>query len=248
MKHKGTKSNNTIKLKLLLIFFIGVWFTASVLEATFVWFITINLIAIYLIIKNKSTTSKDFIFGIIFGILCMPSSPIMGISTIIPFIASIGIFKKSKNTVHIFDNNKKSILVSVILILGVGMILGAINVFFAIGSIPINPGFKIQYVFNALRAGIFEEIFFRLFFFAMCVYITNDSKFSKLQNLLCYLIMILPHTLIHFNLSTFNLPSVAMLSVLFGFPFALMLRKLNLISAIGAHSIVDIIRFCTFGI
>lgn len=248
MKHKGTKSNNTIKLTLLLIFFIGVWFTASVLEATFVWFITINLIAIYLIIKNKSTTSKDFIFGIIFGILCMPSSLIMGISTIIPFIASIGIFKKSKNTVHIFDNNKKSILVSVILILGVGMILGAINAFFAIGSIPINPGFKIQYVFNALRAGIFEEIFFRLFFFAMCVYITNDSKFSKIQNLLCYLIMILPHTLIHFNLSTFNLPSVVMLSVLFGLPFALMLRKLNLISAIGTHSIVDIIRFCTFGI
>lgn len=248
MKHKGTKSNNTIKLTLLLIFFIGVWFTASVLEATFVWFITTNLIAIYLIIKNKSTTSKDFILGIIFGILCMPSSPIMGISTIIPFIASIGIFKKSKNTVHIFDNNKKSILVSVILILGVGVILGVINVFFAIGSIPINPGFKIQYVFNALRAGIFEEIFFRLFFFAMCVYITNDSKFSKIQNLLCYLIMILPHTLIHFNLSTFNLPSVVMLSVLFGLPFASMLRKLNLISAIGTHSIVDIIRFCTFGI
>lgn len=248
MKHKETKSNNTIKLTLLLIFFIGIWFTASVLEATFVWFITINLIAIYLITKNKSITSKDFILGIIFGILCMPSSPIMGISTIIPFIASIGIFKKSKNTVHIFDNNKKSILVSVILILGVGMILGAINVFFAIGSIPINPGFKIQYVFNALRAGIFEEIFFRLFFFAMCVYITNDSKFSKTQNLLCYLIMILPHTLIHFNLSTFNLPSVVMLSVLFGLPFASMLRKLNLISAIGTHSIVDIIRFCTFGI
>ena len=91
MKHKGTKSNNTIKLTLLLMFFIGVWFTASVLEATFVWFITINLIAIYLITKNKSITSKDFILGIIFGILCMPSSTIMGIFTIIPFIASAGI-------------------------------------------------------------------------------------------------------------------------------------------------------------
>ncbi|MBS5954532.1 MAG: CPBP family intramembrane metalloprotease [Paraclostridium bifermentans] len=248
MEHKGTKSNNTIKLTLLLIFFIGIWFIASVLETALVWFITINLIAIYLITKNKSTTSKDFILGVIFGILCMPSSPIMGFFAIIPFIASFGIFKKSKNTVHIFDNNKKSILLSGVLILGIGMILGAINVFFARGSIPINPGFKIQYVFNALRAGIFEEIFFRLFFFAMCVYITNDSKFSKLQNLLCYLIMILPHTLIHFNLSTFNLPSVVMLSLLFGLPFALMLRKLNLISAIGAHSIVDIVRFCTFGI
>ncbi|MDU5019485.1 MAG: CPBP family glutamic-type intramembrane protease [Clostridiales bacterium] len=178
----------------------------------------------------------------------MPSSPIMGIFTIIPFVASIGIFKKSKNTVHIFSNDKKIILLSVILTLLIGIILGAINVFFAIDSIPINPDFKIQYVFNALRAGIFEEIFFRLFFFAMCVYITNDSKFSKTQNLLCYLIMILPHTLIHFNLSTFNLTSVIMLSLLFGLPFALMLRKLNLISAIGAHSIVDIIRFCTFGV
>ncbi|CEO24027.1 CPBP family glutamic-type intramembrane protease [Paraclostridium sordellii] len=240
--------NNTVKLTLLFIFFISVWFIASVLKTAFIWFILINLIAIYLIIKNKSTTSKDFILGIIFGVLCMPSSPIMGISTIIPFVASIGIFKKSKNTVHIFSNDKKIILLSVILTLAIGIILGAINVFFAIDSIPINPDFKIQYVFNALRAGIFEEVFFRLFFFAMCIYITNDSKFSKTQNLLCYLIMIIPHTLIHFNLSTFNLPSVAMLSLLFGLPFALMLRKLNLISAIGAHSIVDIIRFCTFGI
>ncbi|CEN83846.1 CPBP family glutamic-type intramembrane protease [Paeniclostridium sordellii] len=240
--------NNTVKLTLLFIFFISVWFIASVLKTAFIWFISINLIAIYLIIKNKSTTSKDFILGIIFGVLCMPSSPIMGISTIIPFVASIGIFKKSKNTVHIFSNDKKIILLSVILTLAIGIILGAINVFFAIDSIPINPDFKIQYVFNALRAGIFEEVFFRLFFFAMCIYITNDSKFSKTQNLLCYLIMIIPHTLIHFNLSTFNLPSVAMLSLLFGLPFALMLRKLNLISAIGAHSIVDIIRFCTFGI
>ena len=240
--------NNTVKLTLLFIFFISVWFIANILKTTFIWFITINLIAIYLIIKNKSATSKDFILGIIFGVLCMPSSPIMGIFTIIPFVASIGIFKKSKNTVHIFSNDKKIILLSVILTLLIGIILGAINVFFAIDSIPINPDFKIQYVFNALRAGIFEEIFFRLFFFAMCVYITNNSKFSKTQNLLCYLIMILPHTLIHFNLSTFNLTSVIMLSLLFGLPFALMLRKLNLISAIGAHSIVDIIRFCTFGV
>lgn len=240
--------NNTVKLTLLFIFFISVWFIASVLKTVFIWFITINLIAIYLIIKNKSTTSKDFILGIIFGVLCMPSSPIMGISTIIPFVSSIGIFKKSKNNVHIFSNNKKIILLSVTLTLAIGIILGAINVFFAIDSIPINPDFKIQYVFNALRAGIFEEVFFRLFFFAMCIYITNDSKFSKTQNLLCYLIMIIPHTLIHFNLSTFNLPSVVMLSLLFGLPFALMLRKLNLISAIGAHSIVDIIRFCTFGV
>lgn len=178
----------------------------------------------------------------------MPSSPIIGISTMIPFVSSIRIFKKSKNTVHIFSNDKKIILLSVILTLLIGIILGAINLFFAIDSIPINPDFKIQYVFNALCAGIFEEIFFRLFFFAMCVYIANDSKFSKVQNLLCYLIMTLPHILIHFHLSTFNLPSVVMLSLLFGFPFALMLRKLNLISAIGAHSIVDIIRFCTFGI
>ncbi|MDU6483373.1 MAG: CPBP family glutamic-type intramembrane protease [Paeniclostridium sordellii] len=240
--------NNTVKLTLLFIFFISVWFIASVLKTAFIWFISINLIAIYLIIKNKSATSKDFILGIIFGVFCMPSSPIMGIFTIIPFVSSIGIFKKSKNTVHIFSNNKKIILLSVTLTLAIGIILGAINVFFVIDSIPINPDFKIQYVFNALRAGIFEEVFFRLFFFAMCIYITNDSKFSKTQNLLCYLIMIIPHTLIHFNLSTFNLPSVAMLSLLFGLPFALMLRKLNLISAIGAHSIVDIIRFCTFGI
>lgn len=40
---------------------------------------------------------------------------------------------------------------------------------------------------------------------------------------------------------------VLILSLIFGLPFAIMQRRHDLTSAIGAHTIVDLIRFCIFG-
>lgn len=120
--------------------------------------------------------------------------------------------------------------------------------FFAINSMPVNLSFELKWITNALRAGIFEEIFFRFFFFALCAYIIKDEPLSKLHNVLCYAIMVIPHVLIHFNFQSFSVSNLIMLSLLFGLPFALMQRKTNLISAIGSHAFVDFIRFCVFGL
>lgn len=60
--------------------------------------------------------------------------------------------------------------------------------------------------------------------------------------------MILPHVLLHFNTANFALGSVLALALLFGLPFAVMQRKRDVSSAIGAHTVVDVIRFCSFGV
>lgn len=58
--------------------------------------------------------------------------------------------------------------------------------------------------------------------------------------------MILPHVLIHFS-GTIEIGSLIVMSVAFGLPFALLQWKVNLSAAIGAHALVDLIRFIVFG-
>ena len=70
---------------------------------------------------------------------------------------------------------------------------------------------------------------------------------SKAESVMSYLIMTIPHVLIHFNFETVNLGSVIVLFVLFGLPFAVLQRKRDLTSAIVAHSVVDFIRFVVVG-
>ncbi len=136
---------------------------------------------------------------------------------------------------------------NVILYLYDGGLLGCINVFLAMNSYSLQISFHLHFLFDALRAGIFEEIFFRMFLFALCLHITQSTYLNHTQVILSYFIMVLPHVLLH-NSFSIDMMSVVILSLLFGLPFALMSRKINLLTAIGAHSFVDFIRFIMLGI
>lgn len=206
---------NTTKLLLLLISLITLWVISATLNMGVLWFIIINLIAIYIIYVYKIFNKYDIVIGIIFGVLCIPSNLIFGISIILPYIASMMIFKNSNDKIYLFKNNKKNnFLITLILIFIIGGILGSINAFSAMGSTPINISIKVKWFFDALRAGISEEIFFRMFLFALCIHLINNKKLTKLQNFLCYVIMVVPNVLIHFNLQTFNIKNVIALSLL----------------------------------
>jgi len=243
------KNKTTSKLIVFLIVLITLWVVYSIIHSMLIWFIAINLIAIYIILKYKIFDKKDIAVGVVFGALCMPSNFIAGLSTVLPYIAAMMIFKNSKNRIYLFKTGKRNdIIITTLLILVVGGILGEINVLFSIKSLPVNFLINMEWFFDAMRAGVFEEISFRFFFFALCVYLTKDQPFSRIQNLLCYAIMVIPHVLAHFNFQNFNIVSVILLCLFFGLPFALMQRKSNLISAIGSHTVVDMVRFCVFGV
>lgn len=241
--------NNSLKLMILFISLIATWVISVILHTTFVWLAAENLIAVYIIYKYREFDKTDIVMGCLFGILCLPSSLIMGITIILPYIAAMTIYKNSADKIFLFKWDRRNTIVTTLtLIFIVGGILGGINVFFAINSMPVHLSFKFEWVTDALRAGIFEEIFFRFFFFALCAYLIKGQSLSKFQNILCYAIMVIPHVLIHFDFQNFRVVNLIMLSLLFGLPFAWMQRKVNLVSAIGSHAFVDFIRFCILGL
>ncbi len=90
--------------------------------------------------------------------------------------------------------------------------------------------------------------------FAICVFLLNGNPKSKTENFISYIIMIIPHVLLHFpdmiakNGAGSIIINVIVLSLLFGLPFALLQRKRDLFSAITAHTLVDLIRFICLGI
>lgn len=90
--------------------------------------------------------------------------------------------------------------------------------------------------------------------FAICVYLLKGNPKSKTENFLCYIIIVIPHVLLHFPdmIATTGVSSimgsVIVLSLLFVLPFALLQRKRDLFSAIVAHTLVDLIRFICLGI
>lgn len=82
-----------------------------------------------------------------------------------------------------------------------------------------------------------------MLFFALCVNIVKDKKLSKSEDIMCYLIMIIPHALMHFSLKTIDLGMIGRISLLLGVPLALLERKRDLTSAIVCHSLVYLLIF-----
>ena len=240
----------TLKLLTINIAFISLWLVTLLnperLKA--LWFVVVLSLALLFIIKNKNTSKHDIFAGVALGCLAMPSHAVMGTCSIVAYIGGASVFKKSKNKILLFKAaNIKEILKTVGIAAIAGVALAVINILLAKSAMEFNISIEPEWFLRAIKAGVSEEIIFRFFFFALSVYCIKDGALSGFDNFLCYVIMVLPHVLIHFDATNFTLSSVVVLTLLFGLPFAIMQRKRDLSSAIGAHALVDAVRFCTFG-
>lgn len=224
----------------MFIFFFSVKLNALLILMVFILIISINFI-----IKRKKMISKnDIIIGTILMIICLFSNPTLGILVLPAYIASCSILKDSSYCISFFGKSKNTSKTLLCIII-VGGILSVINIFLNGGKIELNLDSSIMYFFTALGIGIYEEILFRMFYFSICIYILKGKKMNNTQKILSYMIMILPHVLLHPNI---DLISIIILSLLFGLSFAVMQRKLNLVSAIASHALVDFIRFIFLGV
>lgn len=243
------KSEN-IKLISVVFFFLSFSLLTVATGAMILWFILIGTLSTISIVKNwKNIHLKDILTATLLSLVVCFSNLFMGLFVLPTYLASLSLMKDNKNRIVLYNNNRKNELVKTIFcIFVIGGFLAIINVFLGrFQGITFNPSFKLEHLINALKAGIFEEIFFRLFLFSLCLKIGKSVPENKFQNLLSYIIMVIPHVLIHFNGSLY-LKDVLVLSIFFGLPFSIMLRKVNLVSAIGAHTFVDLIRFALFGV
>lgn len=241
-----SNSYPTVRLLTLFIGFTCLSLLTSYTNTMIIWFILIGILSIIFIKQNqKKIERQDIVIGIILSLLVMVSNVFIGFFILPSYLASMCILKDSSHNITLYSQGKGLQTFACIFICG--GILAAINLFLASGQYAFHPSIKIMFLFHALQAGIYEEVCLRFFMFALCIKVTGQIQYNRYQNILVYCVMIIPHVLLHFS-NGIDIMSFIILSLLFGLPFALMQRKCNLLSAIGAHSFVDVIRFLFLGI
>jgi len=95
-------------------------------------------------------------------------------------------------------------------------------------------------------------VIFRFFVYALCVYAARGRLATKGMRLSAFLLMVVPHVLLHlpeqFLINPLNgVISAIFMSLLFGLPMALLQLKRGLEAAIALHWFVDFIRFFILG-
>jgi uncharacterized membrane protein len=219
------------------------------------------ILSIFLIIKNKLPSGRQLTVSLIFGLAMFLAYQGFSFNSITTFMctfscsaASFSVFNKYKDhAIKLFKSkDAKHIVISVVIGLCVGAVLGVINVSL---NHSITPDLHIKFSFflTSLSPAIFEEIAFRAFFYALCLELLNGEINSKFKEFSCYFLMVVPHAMIHtpdlFLNNGFStaIIDIIFLSILFGLPFALLQKKRDLTSAMIAHGATDVIRFCFFG-
>lgn len=221
------------------------------------WFlfeILVMILSIFILIKEKLPSKKMITVALLLGVLAGLRNPMVGICTILTFMASVSIFNKYDNRISVFKQyTMKQVCLSIVLGMSVGGMLGCVNLLLS-GNQTMKFEFKNLYLILSLNPGIFEEVSFRLFMYAFSIYLLKGVLDSRKKKIWCYLIMILPHVLIHtpdillkYGVISF-LINLILLSLIFGLPFALLQKKRDLSSAMIAHGLVDFIRFCFLGL
>lgn len=238
-----------------------------------IWYSFVSVASLTLIILFRRRVSlKDVLVGLLFGLMCVPNaipkypsattvyilgiyfdkSYIPHIASVVPaYIASMAIFKNSENKIYLFKNEKKHVLLKTVLciVLGVG-ILSVLDCLRCISAgMPTVFNFNTIAIAIGLETGFFEEVVFRTFLFALCVLYTRGAKLTRLQSVLCYAVMIIPHTLAHFQFPyMLHIPLTVLSMAVKMLPMAVAQRKLNLASAVGIHTLHNIIVFTVLGV
>lgn len=240
----------SLKLTLVLVAFVLLWLITSSNpgKLNILWFVVSVAISTFFILGKKNITWPDVAVGAFLALLATPSSPFMGAVSIVSYLGGVSVFKERSNGIPLLRSRSGAgILRTFLLMTTVGGVLGALNIYLAQFNMEINPSLELKWLLDAMQAGVMEEITFRFLFFAICVYVTNDKIESRSENILCYCVMVIPHVLLHLNLTDFDIGGLVILSLVFGLPFAVLQRKHDLTSAIGAHALVDVMRFAVFG-
>ena len=243
------RENKSFKLGLVSLIYILIAIFSSFAGSQIFIFAAIMIPTFYFALRyDKKLSTKETILAIvlaniasIYGFIVGDTLQIVIIIFMTGFslIASIGIFKEFLGDNKLLNKNRlKTLAIGGVM----GLILGFINL--KISDIDPNPKFILEHLLMALRAGIWEEVAARFIFYALGVYILKGEAKTKFEKVLLYIIMIIPHILSHGML---DLPSIIILFIFFGFPLAMLQRKLDLTSAIICHTLIDLIRFITFG-
>lgn len=219
--------------------------------------ILILLLAVYYIIRAKSFQWKQAVIALLLGAICLFSlfrDP-RTVDIIVTSVCVIVTFYSACRLYELADIENVSIhigIVKSIRYFGLGAVisipLAVLNVLYFSLSRQINMRNMLSSAVFALKPAIAEEVVFRFFLLSYVYYLFRGKAETRLKNVLIYILLIIPHELLHYPDLFVESPSWAVVmsivgSIVFGLPMALLMKKKNLQMAIGMHWFIDFVRF-----
>lgn len=203
--------------------------------------------ALFLLYKHKSGDKRqdlqNLLIGFVLGVLSL--HPVYALCIAPGYVAAQRVFVGARNKILLLPGERKELFSYGLLLT---FLLIMLNTVWQLQTDSINFALRLSAVTAGLIAAIPEELLFRYLLFALCVHIAKDRTFSKLQNFICYLILIVPHVLMHFQVGTAIAPFDLALMSIFGIALAYIQRKSSLVTAIVVHFLIDCFRFTIFGV
>ena len=213
-------------------------------------------LSIFLLIKNKLPSMKYIIISVILAFVAGISylgyfykfnfqMLLTGIPCLLACLAVFSVMEKCGGYQLIKTDKKLSLLISILIALGLGIILGLINLMLGKNYMTTDLAISFSRILVSLNPGIHEEITYRAIFMAFFIFLFSqkNKEPSKFQIFTMWFMMSVPHCLSH----GYPLIQSLILLVLFSLPFTLLQRKRDLTSAMISHSLIDLIRFIVFG-
>lgn len=219
--------------------------------------ILILLLAVYYIIKVKKFYWKQVVISLLLGAVCLFSlfrDPrtldviITSVCVMVSFYAACRLYELA----NVENSSIRIGIVQSIKFFGLGAVisipLAALNVLYFSLSHHINMRNVLSSAIFALKPAIAEEVVFRFFLLAYAYYLFNGKAETCIKNILIYILLVVPHELLHYPDLFIKSPGLAIVmcilnGVLFNLPMALLMKKKNLQMAVGMHWFIDFARF-----
>lgn len=224
--------------------------------------ILISLLSIYYIIKTGIFRWKQAVTALFLGAVCLVSlfrDPrtadiiVTSICVMVSFYAACRLYELANmENVSIHTGITGSIryfsLGAVI-----SIPLSLLNMFYFSWNRRVHFENVLSSAIFALKPAIAEEVVFRFFLLAYASYFLQGKAEKRLSRIYIYILLIVPHTMLHFPDLFLESPGRALVmyildGVVFGLPMAILMKKKNLQMAIGMHWFIDFIRFASTAI
>lgn len=219
------------------------------------------IVSIFILIKNKLPNTKYILLSMIFGLLMFLAyegiyftSIKTFLSTTLCSLAAFSIFSNYQScSIPIIKTTKaRNFIINILLAILIGSILGTANLLLRGEELTLN--INLSCFLRTLSPAIYEEICFRFFIYAFCIYLLKGDITTKSNRFWCYFMMIVPHAIIHTPDAFLHYGVIGgtlntlLLSLIFGLPLALLQKKKDLLSSMIAHGLFNFIPFCFIGL
>lgn len=219
--------------------------------------IAIVFLSVYYIIKAKVFQWKQAVTALLLGAVCLvslfrdPRTADMIVTSIcvtVSFYAACRLYELAN-----MDNASVHVgIVGSIRYFCLGTVISIPLAFLNVFYFSLSRQIKIENVLSsavfALKPAIAEEVVFRFFLLAYAYYLLRGKAEKHSANIFIYMLLIIPHELLHYPDLFVESPGQAVVMsllgcLLYGFPMSLLMKRKNLQMAIGMHWFIDFVRF-----